>query len=191
VWQPHATMVPMSPELSAAIVGGLISGGVVLLGVIFAEVLRRQRENRQRRFRLLLTGRSVMDEFAAAVEGSKEGGASGRATVFTQRSGNELMEHVLELRSLNTRMDVRHLRKRRERDRALLDFLVKLSAARVRLLIKGVGLADEEVEMLKRSMVAYEVSFGAGGPEGAERESADFYVKNGLISKLPDSLGAR
>lgn len=61
----------MQTEMSAAIVGGLISGGVVLTGVVLAEALRRQRENRQRRFQLLLTGRTAMDEFAVAVQVSK------------------------------------------------------------------------------------------------------------------------
>jgi hypothetical protein len=55
----------MSAEMSAAIVGGLISGGVVLMGIVLAEGLRRQRESRQRRFQLLLTGRTSMDEFGA------------------------------------------------------------------------------------------------------------------------------
>lgn len=165
----------MSVEMSAAIVGGFISGGVVLMGVVLAESLRRQRENRQRRFQLLLTGRTSMDEFAVAVQVSK-----GQATLHTQRTGNELQEHVLELRALNERTDLRHLNGRRKRDRAMHNFLLKLSAARVRLLIEGVGLSDEDMEALKGAMVAYEDEFAARPPEGADRVVVDRYVKEGL-----------
>lgn len=41
------------------------------------------------------------------------------------------------------------------------DFLLKLSAARVRLLIEGVGLSDKDMEALKAAMVAYEDGFAA------------------------------
>lgn len=165
----------MSAEMSAAIVGGFISGGVVLTGVVLAEGLRRQRENRQRRFQLLLTGRTSMDEFAVAVQVSK-----GQATLHTQRTGNDLQEHVLELRALNERADLRHLKGRRKRDRAMHDFLLKLSAARVRLLIEGVGLNDKDVEALKGAMVAYEDEFAAKPPEGTDRAVVERYIKDGL-----------
>jgi hypothetical protein len=165
----------MSAEMSAAIIGGLISGGVVLMGVVLAEGLRRQRENRQRRFQLLLTGRTSMDEFAAAAQVSK-----GQATLNTQLTGNDLQAHVLELRALNQRADLRHLKGQRKRDRALHDFLLKLSAAKVRLLIEGVGLNDKDIETLKGAMVAYEDEFAAKPPEGADRAVVDRYIKDGL-----------
>lgn len=161
--------------MSAAIVGGLISGGVVLTGVVLAEALRRQRENRQRRFRLLLTGRTAMDEFAAAVLVSK-----GRATLDTQRTGNELQDHVLELRALNERVDLRHFKGRRTRDMAMHDFLLKLSAARVRLLVANVGLSDKDMDALKSAMVAYEDRFAAKPPEGVERSVVERYINEGL-----------
>jgi hypothetical protein len=52
----------------AAVIAGLISGAVVLLGVVLAESLKRQGETRKRRFVLVLTGRSLMDQFVIAVE---------------------------------------------------------------------------------------------------------------------------
>ncbi len=171
----------ISVAITAAVIGGVISGAVVLLGVLLAELLKRQREDRQRRFELLLAGRSVMDEFIGAIDNAP----SGQATLLTQRAGNALQEHVLELSSLNKRIDLRHPLKRAGRAGALNDFLLKLSAARVRLLINGVVLRKEELEALKASMVAYELAFGAGGPAGNDREIVDRYIKHGIDGGRP------
>jgi hypothetical protein len=70
------------------------------------------------------------------------------------------------------------------------NFLLKLSAARVRLLIEGVGLSDEDMVALKGAMVAYEDEFAARPPEGADRVVVDRYVKEGLGEALSNSSGS-
>jgi hypothetical protein len=163
----------------AAIIAGLISGAVVLLGVVLAESLKRQGERRQRRFVLVLTGRSIMDQFVVAVEAGK-----GRLTVEAQGLANALMEHVIELQAINDRRGPFYRKRRKRRSEALRPFLIKLSALRVRLMIVPPVFRDGEVEALKEAMVAYEAEFGAGVDEKA-RQVAVHYVDNGIDSVPP------
>jgi hypothetical protein len=163
----------------AAVIAGLISGGVVLLGVILAESLKRQGDARKRRFVLVLTGRSLMDQFVIAVEAG-----NGRLTVEAQDLANALMEHVIELQTISSRRSLLYRKRRRRRSAALRPFLIKLSALRVRLMIDPPVLRREEVNALKEAMVAYEAEFGAGSDEQA-RQLAMHYVENGIDSEPP------
>jgi hypothetical protein len=163
----------------AAVIAGLISGAVVLLGVVLAESLKRQGETRKRRFVLVLTGRSLMDQFVIAVEAG-----NGRLTVEAQDLANALMEHVIELQTISSRRGLLYRERRKRRLAALRPFLIKLSALRVRLMIDPPVFRHQEIEALKEAMVVYETEFGAGVDERA-RQLAMHYVESGIDSAPP------
>lgn len=160
----------------AAIIGGLISGAVVLLGVLLAENLRTRSWRRRRIMTLLLSGHTLMDRFISTLDPQ-----SGMPTDKTLPAVNAVSEVVIELQALS-RIGTRMKRQIRSQQRnAMHEFILKLSAVKLRL-IRGGRFRPEEIHALMDAMSAYESLF-EGTPSEYEQAVIIRYDEHGIDSE--------